>query len=132
MMKKILAICLALAILSSGFTALAGSITVDPNQGGSGGFGDNSVDIQDSLIDEEPLPTYSGPLYFNDFENCGAFTNSNVANHFAFTDSGNATYGKTLRAGSGSDWASFTGSVHCNCQYHRNHPRPSVGSYGGY
>ncbi len=111
-MRKILALLLTLALLGSGFTAFA-DIIVEEDGNASGGFGDNNVEVEDTLDDEEIEASLTKPLYFNDFENCGAFTGSNATNgYFTIADFGNSTYGKSVKAG-GATWKSVQGSANC-------------------
>ncbi len=91
-MKKFLALLLSLLILSSGFTALA-DITVDSGSG-SGGFGDNNVEVEDTLDDEAIEAALAKPLFFNDFENC-TFPGTTV---FSVADTGETAYGKAMKS----------------------------------
>ncbi len=107
-MKKLLALCLALAICSYGLTAFAGDIVVDNNTNGSGGY--INGEVEDTLTDDEIALS---PLYFNDFENC---TFDATDAYFSVTDTGDTAYGKAFRASyididNFEGWASVEGGV---------------------
>lgn len=107
-MKKLLALGLALMILSSGFTAFAGDIVVDSGSSG-GGFGDNNVEVEDTLQDEVEAIA----LYFNDFENCTFTRRSGTDYSFDVVDSGEADYGKVFETVSTDNgWGAISGAVH--------------------
>jgi len=111
-MKKILSLFLAIVILSGSLTAFA-DIIVDEGGNGSGGFGDNNVEVEDTLDDEEIEASLIKPLYFNDFENSSNFANYYVENgYFTIKDTEDAAYGKAVYIG-GYAWTALLGNTTC-------------------
>ena len=111
-MKKILSLFLAIAILSGSLTAFA-DIIVEEVGNGSGGFGDNNVEVEDTLGDEEIEASLIKPLYFNDFENSSNFANYYVEKgYFTIKDTEDAAYGKAVYIG-GYAWTALLGNTTC-------------------
>ena len=116
-MKKVLSLLLTLAILGGSLIAFA-DIIVDEG-GGGGGFGDNNIEVEDTLDDEAIEAALSKPLYFNDFENCTFGGNDN----FKILDSGDTAYGKAIKAkfnGAGAACDEWIGSFSAGGTYQWN------------
>ena len=119
-MKKLLSLLLTLSLLGTSLTAFA-DIIVEEGEG-AGGFGDNNVEVEDTLDDDEIEASLAKPLYFNDFENC---TFPGTA-YFSLADTGDEAYGKAMKASfidlenPGKGYAAITGSQSSSGKYVRN------------